>query len=64
MEAAAATAALNPPHIYVPWVTVNGIALGDGYQFLRTFVCAAYTGERCGALPSGPSPMTDAPAGN
>ena len=47
MEAAAATEALDPPHIYVPWVTVNGIAVGQGYQFLLTFVCAAYTGDRC-----------------
>ena len=46
VEAAAATAALDPPHIYVPWVTVNDVAIGQGYQFLLTFVCAAYTGNR------------------
>ena len=46
VQAAAATAALDPPHVYVPWVTVNGIAIGEGYQFLLTFVCAAYTGDR------------------
>ena len=47
VEAAAVTAALHPPHVYVPWVTVNGVAIGQGYQFLLTFVCAAYTGDRC-----------------
>ena len=46
VEAAAATAALDPPHVYVPWVTVNGIAIGEGYQYLLTFVCAAYAGDR------------------
>lgn len=51
VAAAAATAALDPPHIYVPWVTVNGIAVGQGYQFLLTFVCAAYNGDRSDAEP-------------
>lgn len=47
VEAEAATAALHPAHTYVPWVTVNGIPLGAAYVYLKTIVCAAYTGERC-----------------
>ncbi len=51
VEAATATAVLDPPHVYVPWVTVNDVAIGQGYQFLLTFVCAAYTGNRCDTRP-------------
>ena len=51
LEAAAerATAALRPPHRWVPWTTVRGVALGplDATLFsLRTVVCAAFTGRR------------------
>lgn len=50
VEAAAETAGLRPAHTYVPWVTVNGVPLGAAYTYLKTIVCAAYTGERCGVV--------------
>lgn len=47
------TASLRPPHEYVPWVTVNGIALGGAFEELQTFICAAYLGDRYGhAVPA------------
>ena len=45
-KAADETAGLTPPHSYVPWITVNGIALGGAFEQLQLFVCAAYLGER------------------
>lgn len=49
-EMAVATAALNPPHQYVPWVTVNG-AHTDAMQTdimnnMVAFVCKTYTGTK------------------
>lgn len=44
--AANETAGLKPAHTYVPWVTVNGIALGGAFEQLQTFICTAYTGDR------------------
>ena len=35
------TAELDPPHTYVPWVVVDGVAIGDAYSYLRSFVCVA-----------------------
>lgn len=64
VEAEAATAALHPAHTYVPWVTVNGIPLGAAYVYLKTIVCAAYTGERpdaCFQEPPGNSLSHGAP---
>lgn len=46
-KAAEETASLRPAHTYVPWVTVNGIALGGAFEQLQTFICAAYLGNRC-----------------
>ena len=43
--AAAKTNALHPPHTYVPWVTVNGKALGQNMDALAKYVCDAYTGS-------------------
>jgi interferon gamma-inducible protein 30 len=40
------TASLQPPHQYVPWVVVNGIPLGDDYENVQTYICAAYTDVR------------------
>ena len=40
-SAAVETAQLDPPHTYVPWVVVNGVALGDAYPYLRSFICVA-----------------------
>ena len=45
-QAADETASLRPPHSYVPWITVNGIALGGASEQLQTFICAAYLGDR------------------
>ncbi len=46
IAAAKRTAALEPPHQYVPWVVVNGIPLGDAAAELAAIVCAAYDGRR------------------
>lgn len=40
-SAAKETAHLDPPHTYVPWVVVDGIAIGDAYPYLRSFICVA-----------------------
>ena len=40
-SAAMETAQLDPPHTYVPWVVVNGVAIGDAYPYLRSFICVA-----------------------
>ncbi|KAI3948303.1 hypothetical protein MKW92_024169 [Papaver armeniacum] len=40
------TGALNPPHKYVPWVTVNDVPLFDDYRNFQTYVCNAYQGSR------------------
>lgn len=45
-QAADETANLSPPHSYVPWITVNGVALGGAYEELQIFICAAYLGDR------------------
>ena len=45
-KAADETASLRPPHSYVPWITVNGIALGGAFEQLQISVCAAYLGDR------------------
>ncbi len=44
--AAEETASLKPAHTYVPWITVNGIAIGGAFEQLQTFICASYLGER------------------
>ncbi|XP_026389398.1 gamma-interferon-responsive lysosomal thiol protein-like [Papaver somniferum] len=43
---AKATGALNPPHKYVPWVTVNDVPLYDDYRSFQTYVCNAYQGTK------------------
>lgn len=40
-----ATDGLNPPHTYVPWITVNGKVLSDPSTLLAS-VCAAFTGTK------------------
>lgn len=45
-EAAQETAALDPPHTYVPWVTVQGIPLGGAFEDVRRYICVAFTGKR------------------
>lgn len=45
-QAAEETTSLRPAHTYVPWVTVNGIALGGAFEQLQIFICAAYLGNR------------------
>ncbi len=39
--AANETASLHPAHTYVPWVVVEGVAIGSAHPFLRQFVCVA-----------------------
>ncbi|KAJ4823516.1 hypothetical protein Tsubulata_017893 [Turnera subulata] len=40
------TAQLNPPHKYVPWVTVDKKPLEDDYEKFVKSVCDAYKGQR------------------
>ncbi|XP_057534939.1 gamma-interferon-responsive lysosomal thiol protein-like [Amaranthus tricolor] len=40
----AITAALEPPHEYVPWVVVNGEPLLEEYDDFISYVCKAYKG--------------------
>ena len=44
------TEALVPQHQYVPWVTVNGVAILDDFENVVKYVCVAYTGDRCARL--------------
>ncbi|RZC53369.1 hypothetical protein C5167_012222 [Papaver somniferum] len=50
---AKATGALNPPHKYVPWVTVNDVPLYDDYRSFQTYVCNAYQGTKPAACQEG-----------
>lgn len=49
-EMAVATAALNPPHQYVPWVTINGVHTDamqtDIMNNMVAFVCKTYAGTK------------------
>lgn len=45
-QAANETGSLKPAHSYVPWITVNGVALGGAFEQLQIFICAAYLGDR------------------
>ncbi|XP_076886472.1 gamma-interferon-responsive lysosomal thiol protein-like [Bidens hawaiensis] len=40
------TAALKPPHKYVPWVVVDGKPLYDDYTDFISFICKAYKGSK------------------
>ncbi|KAL4428837.1 hypothetical protein ABPG77_005275 [Micractinium sp. CCAP 211/92] len=54
-EAAAVTWALNPPKNFVPWMVINGVPIGNAYDQLERYVCAASTAkdkpEACYTLP-------------
>ncbi|XP_021716280.1 gamma-interferon-inducible lysosomal thiol reductase-like [Chenopodium quinoa] len=38
------TASLKPPHVYVPWVVVDGKPLEDDYENFISHICKAYKG--------------------
>jgi interferon gamma-inducible protein 30 len=44
LKYAAEIKALQPPHTYVPWVTVDGQPLYDDYYNFLPFICKAYKG--------------------
>lgn len=57
------TAALNPPHEYVPWVTVNEVPLHMDIGNFMKYICKAYKGTstpkacqtlRIGIIPAEP----------
>ncbi|RZC82603.1 hypothetical protein C5167_045390, partial [Papaver somniferum] len=57
------TAALNPPHKYVPWVTVNEVPLHMDIDNFMKYICKAYKGTstpkackelRVGIIPAQP----------
>jgi len=53
--AAAATASLDPPHRYVPWLVVDGLPVGGQTAAnLGALVCAAYRGPRPAACSRSP----------
>lgn len=57
-DSAAATAALQPPHQYVPWVTLSSapgagtFCTEAGCDDFVAAVCAAYTGPKPAACPA------------
>ncbi|KNA10877.1 hypothetical protein SOVF_140330 [Spinacia oleracea] len=46
LKYAALTAALEPPHEYVPWVVVEGQPLLEDYENFISYVCKAYKGPQ------------------
>jgi interferon, gamma-inducible protein 30 len=41
LEAAKETGDLDPKHTFVPWVVVNGVALGGAFEDLERYICVA-----------------------
>lgn len=50
LEAARATEALQPPHEYAPWLTLNGQPLRDRAYDLKEEVCKAFSGDKKGTM--------------
>lgn len=46
LKYAALTAALKPPHEYVPWVVVNDQPLFEDDENFVSYICKAYGGPR------------------
>ncbi|KAI3924501.1 hypothetical protein MKW98_032702 [Papaver atlanticum] len=57
LQYAKVTAALNPPHEYVPWVTVNEVPIRMDIENFMKYICKAYKGtstpKACKELPKG-----------
>lgn len=41
------TAALQPPHKYVPWIVVNDVPLRRDYTSLGSYICEALSDPKC-----------------
>ncbi|KAI3911522.1 hypothetical protein MKW98_010409 [Papaver atlanticum] len=59
------TVALNPPHEYVPWVTVNEVPIRMDIENFMKYICKAYKGtstpKACKELPKGVIPAEPTP---
>ncbi|MCL7023396.1 hypothetical protein MKW94_009551 [Papaver nudicaule] len=58
------TGDLKPPLEFVPWVTVNNLALKDEYENFQTYVCNAYKGTKPAACQGQQMDITPAAKSN
>eukprot|EP00245_Coleochaete_scutata_P016351 TRINITY_DN758_c0_g1_i2.p3 TRINITY_DN758_c0_g1~~TRINITY_DN758_c0_g1_i2.p3 ORF type:complete len:121 (-),score=19.78 TRINITY_DN758_c0_g1_i2:175-537(-) len=57
------TEGLQPPHMWTPWVLINGVPITDTFDNFQERICKAYRGVRPAACPkatlgSGAAPET------